>query len=63
MLILDFSFILPIVIRKINGKVGSLQIYIDSFVDLLMEDKYKKALTKVYAEDQGFLRTFYYFGQ
>ena len=28
-----------------------------------MEDKYKKALTKVYAEDQGFLRTFYYFGQ
>ena len=37
-----------------------IPIYIDSFVDLLKESGYNKALTKVSAEDQENLRIFYY---
>ncbi|MGX6960644.1 MAG: hypothetical protein ACIPMY_05475 [Rickettsia endosymbiont of Pentastiridius leporinus] len=62
--ILDFPYIPPTVIRKINGKFGSLQLYIDSSIDLLKEGEYKKALTRVSSEDQANLRIFYYvFGQ
>ncbi|HJD56341.1 MAG TPA: hypothetical protein LFW21_07045 [Rickettsia endosymbiont of Pyrocoelia pectoralis] len=62
--ILGFPYIPPTVVRKINGKFGSLQLYIDSSIDLLKKGEYTKALTCVSAEDQANLRIFYYvFGQ
>lgn len=63
-LVLSFPYIPPTIIREINGKIGSLQLYIDNSVDLLKEGEYKKALTQVLPEDQANLRIFYYiFGQ
>lgn len=62
--ILGFPYVPPTIIRKINDKIGSLQLYVDSSVDLLKEGEYQKALTNVSAEEQANLRIFYYiFGQ
>ena len=42
-LILGFPYIPIIVIRKINGKVASIQIYISNLVVLIEEGEYKKS--------------------
>ena len=50
-------------IRKINCKLGSIQIYVNSSVDLFKEGVYEKALKKHSAEDEVNLEIFIVFGQ
>ena len=60
---LGFPYITPTIIRKINGKLGLVQIYINSPVDLFKKGEYEKVLTKISAEDEPDLRIFFLFGQ
>ena len=62
--VLGFPDVPPTVMRTISGKRGSLQLYVETSIDLLAKDAYEKALDEVPQEDQDRLRVFYFvFGQ
>ena len=61
---LGFPYIPPTVLRKINSMKGSLQLFVDTAIDLLVDGEYTKALQKISQEDQDNLKIFYFiFGQ
>lgn len=61
---LGFPEIPPTVIRKINGEIGSLQLYVEPSFDLMKPGKYQEVLNKVASEDLANLKLFYFvFGQ
>ena len=62
--ILGFPYIPPTVLREIKGMKGSLQLFVNTPIDLLVNGEYTKALQKISKEDQDNLKLFYFvFGQ
>lgn len=63
-LFLGFPYIPPTVLREINGMKGSLQLFVDTPIDLLDDNSYNEVLAKVKEEDLAALKIFYFiFGQ
>ena len=63
-LYLGFPYIPPTVLREINGMKGSLQLFVNTPIDLLVDGEYTKALQQVSQEDLANLKIFYFvFGQ
>lgn len=61
---LGFPYIPPTVLRKINGMTGSLQLFVNTPIDLLKNGEYKKYSKKFSKEDENNLKIFYFvFGQ
>lgn len=61
---LGFPHVPPTVVRTIDGIYGSLQLYIDTNIDLLVDDNYNKVLKCVKADEIDKLNLFYFiFGQ
>ena len=61
---LGFPIIPPTVIRKIKGKIGSLQLYVKPSVDLLSSNNFETLLKKINNIDLVNLKLFYFiFGQ
>ena len=59
-----FPVVPPTIIRKINNEVGSLQLYVNTDIDLLKDDIYKKVLSEANKDDLANLLLFYFvFGQ
>lgn len=68
-LVLGFPHVPPTVLREVEGvkgekMKGSLQLYVETPIDLLVKDQYDAVLKDVSPEDQANLRVFYFvFGQ
>ncbi|HXH54301.1 MAG TPA: hypothetical protein VNK03_00940 [Gammaproteobacteria bacterium] len=61
---LGFPEVPPTVIRKINGKTGSLQLYVEPTQDILKPGAYEKVLQNAAPDDLANLKLFYFvFGQ
>lgn len=61
---LGFPEIPPTIIRKVNGKMGSLQLYVEPFVDPTRPNVYKDVMRSAHKEDVSNLKLFYFvFGQ
>lgn len=58
--LLGFPFVPPTVLRIINGVEGSLQLFIDTKIDLLSENNYDKFLEKFGKKDLEKLKIFYF---
>lgn len=63
-LYLGFPYVPPTILRQVEGMKGSLQLFVDTPIDLLVPDEYQKFLKGISAEDEANLRIFYFvFGQ
>lgn len=63
-ILLGFPYIPPTIFTSINGKKGSLQLFVETNVDSLDPEAYKTALKGVTREDIANLKIFYFvFGQ
>jgi hypothetical protein len=61
---LGFPYVPPTVLRTIDGEQGSLQLFIKTQSDLLIDDEYKQFLKDVHEDDLDRLKIFYFvFGQ
>jgi len=61
---LGFPYIPPTVLREIRGMKGSLQLFVDTPIDLLVPGEYEKILQEVFEHDLYNLQLFYFvFGQ
>jgi hypothetical protein len=62
--LLDLGIVPPTIMRKINGKYGSLQLFIKPSVDALSRAQYEKAINMADRTNLANLKLFYYiFGQ
>ncbi|MFN9477600.1 MAG: hypothetical protein ACK57M_04280 [Rickettsiales bacterium] len=57
---LGFPYIPPTVLRKINGMRGSLQLFVNTPIDLLKNGEYEKYSIKFSREDKDNLKIFYF---